>query len=334
MIDPESLAARFRARMIDVSDQRVLIADIRNSIEATDPYTIVNCGGFGRIREFREYKIYLERAVYPERPLRPNFRGHAPSAVIRSQVFQLAACNWRCWYCFVDDDRLSASKRVSSFKSAAELFDLYEAEPIQLDIIDLSGGQPDLVPEWTLWMTEEARKRRLSEQLFFWIDDNLSNDYLFRYLSAPQIARIAEMPRLSRMGCFKGFDGASFSFTTQAPEAHFDTQLEVARRIIAAGFEFYAYATFTCPSARELAVKMRKFVDNLQSIHEVLPLRTTPLMIKKFAAAKTRLDQSREASLDYQVVAFQHWDYEIQRRFTIEERLKRPDQIPMRLPHI
>lgn len=330
MIDPDSLSARFRSRMLSASDQRVLIADIRNSVEAKDPYTIINCGGYGRVREFKDYKIYLERAVYPERSLRPNFRGHPASAIIRSQVFQLAACNWRCWYCFVDDDRLSASQRVSAYKSAAELFDLYEAEPIKLDIIDLSGGQPDLVPEWTLWMTEEARRRGLAEELYFWVDDNLSNDYLFRYLSPSQIAQLAEMPKLSRMGCFKGFDRDSFSFTTQAPGSHFDTQFDMAKRIISAGFQFYAYATFTCSTLSEIDSKMRTFVDNLQGIHEALPLRTTPLMIKKFSAAKTRLDDERESSLESQIVAYHHWDQELSRRFSAADRLKRPDEIVMR----
>ena len=206
LLNDELLAARLRRRIIQNNSKKVLIANLRGSGESQDNYTLVNCNGFGRTRIFQLYKVYLETSVFPERPIRPNFRGHPANKTVKSQVFQLAACNLRCWYCFVDDDRSSANRKVAAFLSADELSQLYIDETDRVGIIDLSGGQPDLVPEWTLWMIDAAERRGLLGDVYFWIDDNLSNNYLFRYLQPADIARMASTPRLTRMGCFKGFD--------------------------------------------------------------------------------------------------------------------------------
>ena len=50
-------------------------------------------------------------------------------------------------------------------------------------VLDLTGGQPDLVPEWILWMMCELRARGLERKVYVWSDDNLSNDYFWRFLS-------------------------------------------------------------------------------------------------------------------------------------------------------
>jgi len=327
LIDDDVLASRFRNRLLRESDKKILIARLTASKEETDEYTLINCGGYGRVREFRDYKLYLERAVFPERPLRPNFRGYPPRPTVKSQVFQLAACNWRCWYCFVDDDRLSANPRTSEYFSASDLLELYLNEPNRCDIIDLSGGQPDLVPEWTLWMIDECANRGMIGSLYFWIDDNLSNDFLFRFLSEKEVQRLASTPNLSRMGCFKGFDETSFSFTTLADPTRFSRQFEIADRIISAGFRFYAYATFTTPDMVDVEKKMRLFVDKLQSVNELLPLWTTPLKIHNFAVTKTRLDQERSQSLKDQLRVFEIWDQELTRRFPAALLALRPDEV-------
>ena len=327
LIDDDLLADRLRERIVNRDEKKILIARLTTSREAQDKYTIINCDGYGRIREFRDYKLYLEREIFPERPLRPNYRGYPPRELIQTQVFQISACNWRCWYCFVDDDRLSANRRVANFFSAESLIDLFLEEEFQPNILDLSGGQPDLAPEWTLWMVEECEKRNLLNKLYFWIDDNLSNEFLFRHLLPKDITKLAQTPNLSRMGCFKGFDEESFSFTTLAPPEKYHRQFNCAKRLIDAGFQFYAYATFMCENLVNIRHKMRNFVDNLQKVHELLPLRTTPLKIYPFSMTRTRLNASRSRALDNQKDVYLAWDEELGRRFSAEMRRLRPDQI-------
>ena len=59
-----------------------------------------------------------------------------------------------------------------------------EAPPL---VIDLTGGQPDITPEWVPWMMEALIDRGLSNHVYLWSDDNLSNDFFWKYLTEEQI---------------------------------------------------------------------------------------------------------------------------------------------------
>ena len=78
---------------------------------------------------------------------------------LQAQVFQNAACNWRCWYCYVPFRLLDAVEAAGAWLSADDLVDLYlrESEATRPGMIDLTGGQPELVPEWVPWMMEALR---------------------------------------------------------------------------------------------------------------------------------------------------------------------------------
>ena len=89
-------------------------------------------------------------------------------------------------------------------------------------MIDLTGGQPDLTPEWVPWMIEELRRRELTNKVYLWSDDNLSNDYFWRYLTDDQRAAIKGYRNYGRVACFKGIDRGSFAFNTGADPALFD----------------------------------------------------------------------------------------------------------------
>ena len=97
--------------------------------------------------------------------------------VMRALVYQNAACNWRCWYCYVPFELLAADESRSSWLSAQEMVDLYLETPERPRLIDLSGGQPDLVPEWTLQMMRALTSKGVERDSYLWSDDNLSNDY-------------------------------------------------------------------------------------------------------------------------------------------------------------
>src|SRR5690606_36319878 len=103
--------------------------------------------------------------------------GITAADLLRAQVFQNASCNWRCWYCFVPFSLLGANEALSGWLSASELIDLYLNESSRPRVIDLSGGQPELVPEWVPWMMRELTDRGLEREVYLWSDDNLSNDY-------------------------------------------------------------------------------------------------------------------------------------------------------------
>jgi hypothetical protein len=188
-------------------------------------------------------------------------------------------------------------------------------------IIDLSGGQPDLVPEWTVWMLEEIKARGLSKKIFVWSDDNLSNDFLWRFLPDADLKILRDSPNYARVGCFKGYDPDSFGFNTSAEPSLFFEQFKLMRRLVLAGFDVYGYATFTSANAKDVRGKVRAFVDKLQSeVHELFPLRTIPLRIREFTPMVQRRQPEQAIALEVQEEAAKAWCEELEARFDADTR--------------
>ena len=318
-LDSESLATTLRTKAVDIARRRILLTKFSGSDQESDISEPLNCEGFGRLRHFR-------RAVsegWPSNPLPIDPARHAlglsPADDILAQAFQIAVCDWRCWYCFVPFNLLSANSAHSGWVSPEALIEWYAEDVSRAPMIDLTGGQPDLVPEWTLWVTDELVKRGLGESTFVWADDNLSSDYFWRYLSREAIERICAYPRYARVGCFKGFGAESFAFNTTARPEFYDRQFEIFARHVALGVECYAYVTLTAPDDRNIRLEMPKFVDRLQRIAHNLPLRTIPLEIVEWGPVTARLNEEREAAMQVQKQAVEAWREEIARRFTSEE---------------
>ncbi|MBF2067548.1 MAG: hypothetical protein IGS39_24490 [Calothrix sp. C42_A2020_038] len=319
-INTEVLSARYRAASVDLEGRRLLITNFLNTEQEKDLSEPPNCGGIGRIRHFRR----LVSSSWPLNPLPIDpailALGLPSTDMIRAQVFQNAACNWRCWYCYVPFDLLRANPDYSDWLSPATLIDRYLDQPDPPPIIDLTGGQPDLVPEWVPWMMAEIKNRGLEQQIYLWSDDNLSNDYFWKFLSNADIELIATYPKYGRVCCFKGFNAESFAFNTSAEPALFDQQFELLRRLLTLGIDLYAYATFTSPSNVDIAEDMRRFVDRLQMLDENLPLRTVPLQIQEFTPVKQRLNQDIYSVLHNQQIAIEAWRHELESRYSSEER--------------
>jgi uncharacterized Fe-S cluster-containing radical SAM superfamily protein len=324
IIDTEKFSAHLRQRGIQSDEKKVLVTRFTGSKQQTDFTVPANCGGFGRVHHFRRH----QHPGWPENPLPIDPAAKALDLgeiqEIEAQVFQNAICSWRCWYCFVDFELLSANRNFSEFKSANELLDLYLGESARPQLIDLSGGQPDLVPEWSLWFIEALRDRGLLDKVYVWSDDNLSNDFLWRYLSPDQISRLANCSNYGRVGCFKGFDEPSFSFNTKASPDLFSQQFTLMHRLVSAGFDVYGYATFTSVDGSHLGRKMTDFVDQLQErVHPLFPLRTIPLRIVPFTPTKDRMGTEQVRALDIQQDATIAWSEELRRRYSPLELNKR-----------
>jgi uncharacterized Fe-S cluster-containing radical SAM superfamily protein len=324
MRDTDHFAAVLRDRGVDTTQHRVLISVLAGSQQEPDLSEPVVCDGLGRIRHFRQETS----PGWPDNPLPivpvARWLGCAsPPKVMRALVYQNAVCNWRCWYCFVPFNLLAGHPSRSRWVSAGELINLYMAIPDQdrPAVIDLSGGQPDLVPEWAVWMIEALSAAGLSERVYLWSDDNLSNDYLFRYLTDDQLARLATAANYGRVGCLKGFDPASFSFNTGAPAELFGRQFTLLRRIVSTGMNVYCYATFTTPILPiSPADAMRRLTDQLQAIDECLPLRLVPLEIGVFGPVQRRLRPPHAESLRLQQCMVAAWQEVLAERFTSVQR--------------
>ena len=317
-IETDSFSAKLRERGIDSELRSVLISNLEGSDQAKDLSEPLNCRGLGRIRHFRR----ATADGWPDNPLPIDPASKAlglPAADgIRAQVFQNAVCNWRCWYCYVDFPLLSGNSDHASMLSAGELLDLYEGEADPPAILDLSGGQPDLVPEWVVWVVEELDRRNLGDRLYLWSDDNLSNDYFWTRLDDDQRALLSSYRNYGKVCCFKGFDERSFAFNTEAAADLFSRQFDLFARLLGeTELDLYAYATFTAPDDRRLPQAMSTFVDRLQEIDSNLPLRLVPLRVEAFTPVHRRpMGDDHRRALQVQDEAVALWLTELSARFS------------------
>ncbi|MGN2638421.1 hypothetical protein ACTD5D_20020 [Nocardia takedensis] len=177
-------------------------------------------------------------------------------------------------------------------------------------------------------MMRELDDRGLRGHVHVGIDDNLSGRWIKQLLTSEDIAYMAAYPNHSRGGCFKGFDEHSFTDNTGAPAPGFARQFEVMADLIEMGFDTYAYATFTGRSRpdRDTASAVSQFVDRLQRVHPLLPLRTIPLEVRPYSAVGQRLPESESTLFyDLQYKAIVAWEHELASRFGDQQQVPYED---------
>ena len=250
VINTDHQAQHLRKKSVDAFERRVLLSKLSGSDQEPDLSVPTNCDGFGRVRHFRTKTA----PNWPSNPLPILPAAKAlllppDQTALEAQVYQNAACPWRCWYCFVPYSLLNANPKSSKWFTMSSLLDLFENEPGGCPrVIDLSGGSPDLVPEWPIWMMDELEARGLDQETYLWSDDNLSTDWLFTKLSFSQLERMQSYKNYGRVCCFKGIDDQSFAFNTNANSAGFDFQFQVMNRLLDLDIDVYGYITLTWSS--------------------------------------------------------------------------------------
>src|SRR5579863_7616134 len=165
-IDTDHLSATYRRRLVDVPRRQLLISRIAGSEQEPDLSEPPNTNGLGRVRHFHRHSS--DQWVPNPLPIDPAaaYLGLYPDDQVTSQVFQNAACNWRCWYCYVPFGLLAASADRSQWVNPSDLVDAYAQLPDRPPILDLSGGQPELTPEWALWTIDALEARGLERTVY------------------------------------------------------------------------------------------------------------------------------------------------------------------------
>ena len=306
--------ARGRRREVNCGEKSFLLARLTGSKQSLDLTLPPNCNGFGRIHHFRAMESTEEWVGNPL-PMAPasDYLGIPANELTEAQVFQLGSCNFDCWFCYVDRSLRSANLEYCDYVTAPELlYQLHFEERDAPRIIDLSGGQPDLAPEYTLWFLEAREQMGLEDDYFIWVDDNLSSYNLWKYLDEDQIAYMAHKPGFARVGCLKGFDDESFAFNTGTDSEIFDRQIEILGKLVAAGFDQYGYVILTTQNLDHLQLKMGELFDRLQDISPNLPLRIIPLEIRRYGVnSKLFFEQAAQN----QFVALEAWQTELKERY-------------------
>jgi len=319
LIDTSPFAATMREKIIRPSSQEILVARLAGSDQEQDLTLPANCGGLGRIRHF----LRSAASDWPDNPLpidpASKALGLPRSGILRAQVFQNAACAWRCWYCYVPYNLLSGDASRGEWVTPEELVQLYAEEEDRPLVIDLSGGSPDLTPEWIPWMMRALERAHLSETTYLWSDDNLSTDYVFTKLEDDDRRALASYRNYGRVCCIKGFDAASFAFNTTADPSGYNYQFEVLRQYMSLGIDIYGYITLTGNDLSSVDAGVSSLFDGLCSINEAFPLRVVPLKIGNYTptASRSKVGDERFARANaVQLAAIDRWNLELNRRYS------------------
>jgi uncharacterized Fe-S cluster-containing radical SAM superfamily protein len=319
-IPTDKYALELRGRSILGTD-RFLVTKFPGSLQEKDITDGPNCEGYGRVHHF-PYDRGPNWVVDPLPQQVAAWRlGEIAPEIGRAQVFQNASCNWRCWYCFVDFGLLSAVNKWADFKSADELLDLFLKEPDRPRIIDLSGGQPDIIPEWPIRMMEAIQRRNLEDEYFLWMDDNLSVYFAWDYLTPSDFKLMKSFRNFGRVGCFKGFSPSSFTENTNASPDLFERQIDIMSRWVKMGLDMYGYITLTASNLGGMHEALRLFMDSIQKkVCHYFPLRTVPLQVRQFTPTRTRMKEREERAMKNQFEILGAWSDELNARYSKRER--------------
>ena len=323
-------AGALREKTVDTVGERLLLARIAGSTQEQDLRKPPNCDGYGRIHHFRRHldPRWTEIAI----PMDPACKalGIPRQELMNAEVFQYAACNLSCWYCFVPQELTRGEEQHGRWFSARELVRLYQAQPEPPQIIDLSGGNPELVPEWVPWMMKALKDAHLERKVYLWSDDSLTNTVAGKWLSPSDSELMRSYHAYGRVGCFKGFSPESFHFNTGMAAEQFDQQFRAMASLLSVGIDVYAYVTLTTPSVDHLRADIRSFVERLQALRLNLPLRTIPLEIVSFSPTKARITDVRlKAITCYQYDAVDCWREELKSRFSSEQLATNVADVPL-----
>ena len=308
-------AQAFRSLVYDENKHSYLLSRISESSQACDLSVPCNCDGYGRIHHFR--RIIDSKWVEDPLPMDPACHALGIPAVdiIETQVFQLAACNVNCWYCFVPNALKCADSKMSRWFTAEEMVKSYRDCTRNIRVLDLSGGNPELCPEWILDSMRALEKMNLSEDVYLWSDDTLTTDFLFD-MDRRDIAYMSSYPMYGKVCCFKGFDEESFSFNSGLEPKSYEGQFQRFERYLDLGFDLYGYVTLTCGDTVNIEEKINTFLDRLQKIHPLLPLRTIPLKILVFTPTQKRMNAVYTDALNNQFIAIDAWKKSLKKRFS------------------
>lgn len=314
--DIDTFSINLRKRLVDLKNEKIFISSLSKSEQENDLRKQPNCQGYGRIRHFKlTHDSNWINDPLPISPANHHLNTNFTSE-IEAQVFQLGGCNYRCWYCFVDNNLISAKSKFGKFYTANDLINLYLQQNSPPKVIDLSGGQPDLVPEWTIWMMEALIENELQDKVLLWSDDNLSNDFFWRFLSKNQLDFLKSYKNYARVCCFKGIDEESFSINTRISKERFNYQFDLFKKIHELDIDLYGYITLTAPLSTNFEFIIPKLFDRFQEIHENLPLRIVPLKIEPYTPLKSRIRAEHEELLAGQLIAMNYWNIELNKRFS------------------
>lgn len=305
----------------------IRVAQLTGSLQASDNVDRILLDGRARRKSttIRGSERWHEVLL----PLLPAARALqvAPSECREALVFQVGACNLRCWFCFVDSYLLAGDSRHSSLLQVDEIIDLLEGE-FPARILHVSGGEPLLAPEFIEELRARTNASGAATAPYLWIETNLT--ILPRDLSAgalAAVARLADQSSVGFVGCFRSIVPEEYRHTIGNLENSWQDQFAAASALRDRGADFFATVILAIHDLTGLRGKIEYFCDTVvKHLGRAMLERIVPIEVRPYAATKARLGSERQRLLESQYEVLPVW-WDI-----LSEYLGRPafDVLPVR----
>jgi len=269
----ETLRREIRKYDKDKRCYKYLLADVRETQQASDMHAESPVlGNWFRMRSdiktsnrhLLKSEDYINKtAEIGDMCFNAAFKmGRKPEYFNKSFVLQVAACNYHCPACYVDDrSRQPGKVDPVGWFTAREIVDYFldYKEKNNMNRIRISGGEPGLVPELWLEVLEFLQEKELSDQIFVDIDTNLSThqltDLLMSDVSGRELDRLIwpKIARFNNYAIFASMKGSSPAEMVKAIGLSMDEvylfghQWRMLELMVDAGLDVYLNIYHTTP---------------------------------------------------------------------------------------
>lgn len=299
--------------------------DVRNSKAPSDIWK-----GYGRV------KTYNKAVEWGTRVSLRDLRFDQPFGVVsqrsglnwklsnRAYLLQLAKCNLKCKYCYVDRSGFLKNERfaeedepnvlwIDAKKAVFDFIDFNEAyagnDPVYAGVFRISGGEP-LLPEFQPWVHEVISLSVESSMVpYVWVDTNLTNE------PSGDLLDVFSGPKISICGCFK------------PNVCDISNQLSIVSTMVNAGVDLYLYY----PADGDYEDEFKGIFGALREIDENLPLRLNAIKIQwDYSTMKDRSDMKspEQSSADWQSFR-NYWHKYVEDNYDEELLLIPSHQVPI-----
>jgi uncharacterized Fe-S cluster-containing radical SAM superfamily protein len=228
-------------------------------------------------------------------------------------IIQSSVCNFRCHYCYVDFKYLG---KVMIHVTAEEILNqfleqraLAKLQNIDYNVLRISGGEPMLVPDLTLYCLRRLKEMKLDKEICIKTETNLSP--LAKYNGLPLAAQWADFKEMASYQNFlvhptvHGISPENLRKTANAPLEMYSMVCEGLSTLVDYGLDFYP--SFGANTV-ELA-DVEPFFVTMQAIHKNLPLRFAVRPFKfNYDAVSNRKNDKLAQQINSQKLVIDKWD--------------------------
>jgi uncharacterized Fe-S cluster-containing radical SAM superfamily protein len=285
------------------------VARFEGTLQAMDCAGTIVMGGRARLK--RTYRAAIARWPAMHLPLVPASvaTGHDREECRTSLLIQLAGCNLRCWFCFVDDCVLAGNAGRVAPISTSDVVAFLREKRRTIHVVMVSGGEPLLQPSFLLKLKADMDLHLGIDVPYMWIETNLTVDpQEWSVGTRRKMGNLLRSPRVGVTGCVKSYHPWGYYINTRRPGSEMWQQIGNARRLQEMGADLYPTIVLAGPTPRRCERVIDTCVKRLRDeLGQEALRRIIPLEIRPYRPTMERMSRMRALYLRAQYRVLDTW---------------------------